>query len=232
MTIKFPAFPAPICAPDLHGHPEFLQMVLDRFPRRHIVCLGDYCDRGPDVPGVLKLLKPLVESGRVTALLGNHDDFFIRILLDGFRVRGWEESYFNATLAQYSSHAAAVEDALWMRDHLMQWHVWQHVYLSHAAPHKAWNPDKEMPEHLWGRPGEGTRSPLPDGCTFAVHGHTPTPTLRQDHQPLPVLLEQMDPDRTSALYLDTAAFHTGVYTVLDLADMQHHAFTRTQAATD
>ncbi|GGR16628.1 metallophosphoesterase [Deinococcus ruber] len=229
MTIKFPAFPAPICAPDLHGHPEFLQMVLDRFRARPILLLGDYVDRGPDVPGLLKMLKPLVESGRVTALLGNHDDFFIRILLDGLIVTGWDKSYLNATLTQYSSHAAAVEDALWMRDHLMQWHVWQHVYLSHAAPHKAWNPDKEMPEHLWGRPGD-PRSPLPDGCTFAVHGHTPTPHLREDHQPLPVLLDQ--DDGTKALYLDTGAFATGVFTVLDLADMQHHAFTRAQAATD
>jgi hypothetical protein len=56
-----------------------------------------------------------------------------------------------------------------------------------------------------------------------VHGHTITPALREDRQPLPVMLTQ--PDGTLALYLDTGAFHTGVLTVLDLADFSFHPFT-------
>ena len=46
-------------------------------------------------------------------------------------------------------------------------------------------------------------------------------SLRADQQPLPVMQNQAD--GTTALYLDTGAFYSDVLTVLDLADMQHHA---------
>lgn len=45
------------------GHPE----------GRRLVFLGDLVDRGPDSPGVLALVRPLVESGRADCLLGNHE---------------------------------------------------------------------------------------------------------------------------------------------------------------
>lgn len=219
MTVLNP--PAPVIVPDLHGRPDLLQLALDQFPGRQLVTLGDYWDRGPDVPGLMALLRTHVESGRVLALWGNHDHMGARVLLDGMVNPHWEYSYLNHSLAQYPSHAAAVEDARWMSEHLVQWHRWRHVYLSHAAPHRAWNPDRELPEHLWGRPGDEDRCPLPDGCTLAVHGHTVTMTIRPDQQPLPVMLQQ--PDGSTALYLDTGAYHTHILTVLDLANMEFHA---------
>jgi hypothetical protein len=47
---------------------------LGRHPQgRQIVFLGDLTDRGPDSPGVVALVKRLVEDGRAQCVLGNHD---------------------------------------------------------------------------------------------------------------------------------------------------------------
>lgn len=40
---------------------------------RHLVFVGDLCDRGHDSPGVVRLVRRLVESGHAQAVLGNHE---------------------------------------------------------------------------------------------------------------------------------------------------------------
>ncbi|MEM7668178.1 MAG: metallophosphoesterase [Pseudomonadota bacterium] len=47
-----------------------------------IVHLGDYVDRGPDIPGVIEDLVELVRDRRTYALLGNHDQWFVDFLSD------------------------------------------------------------------------------------------------------------------------------------------------------
>lgn len=43
-----------------------------------LVFIGDFCDRGPDSPAVLKLAQQLVESHRAVAILGNHEINLLR----------------------------------------------------------------------------------------------------------------------------------------------------------
>lgn len=69
---------------DVHGHIEpfraALQLVdLDRDPAAELVLLGDYVDRGPASREVLETVRDLQQRfpDRVTALLGNHDDWFL-----------------------------------------------------------------------------------------------------------------------------------------------------------
>jgi hypothetical protein len=50
------------------GHPQ----------GRHLVFVGDLCDRGPDSPGVIALVKRLVDAGRAVATLGNHEINLLR----------------------------------------------------------------------------------------------------------------------------------------------------------
>jgi hypothetical protein len=50
------------------GHPD----------GRHLVFVGDLCDRGPDSPGVIALVRRLVESGHALAILGNHEVNLLR----------------------------------------------------------------------------------------------------------------------------------------------------------
>jgi len=40
---------------------------------RHLVFVGDLCDRGPDSPGVIRLVADLVARGHASCLLGNHE---------------------------------------------------------------------------------------------------------------------------------------------------------------
>lgn len=66
---------------DIHGFLELLQAALelvglDRDPAAELVLLDDYVERGPASAGVLITARELCLRlpGRVTALLGNHDD--------------------------------------------------------------------------------------------------------------------------------------------------------------
>src|SRR5262245_59235854 len=47
---------------------------------RKLVFVGDLCDRGPDTPGVFRLVMDLVERGAGYCVLGNHDDKLLRWL--------------------------------------------------------------------------------------------------------------------------------------------------------
>jgi len=67
---------------DVHGELDALRSLLahlgydtaGRHPAgRTLVFAGDLCDRGPDSPGVLELVQPMVEAGRALAVLGNHE---------------------------------------------------------------------------------------------------------------------------------------------------------------
>lgn len=48
---------------------------------RTVVFVGDLVDRGPDVPGVLRLVLGMLASGDSLSVLGNHDDVLRRALL-------------------------------------------------------------------------------------------------------------------------------------------------------
>lgn len=67
---------------DIHGECDALRALLGhlgydeqgRHPRgRRLVFVGDLCDRGPDSPGVLRLVRPMLASGLADAVLGNHE---------------------------------------------------------------------------------------------------------------------------------------------------------------
>lgn len=67
---------------DIHGEIEALQALLGQLgydqqgihPRdRRLVFVGDLCDRGPDSPAVVELVKGLVDAGLAQCLLGNHE---------------------------------------------------------------------------------------------------------------------------------------------------------------
>ncbi len=48
---------------------------------RRVVFVGDLVDRGPDSPGVLKLVMDMVQAGTAFCVTGNHDDKFKRHLM-------------------------------------------------------------------------------------------------------------------------------------------------------
>jgi protein phosphatase len=83
---------------DVHGCRAELELLLDRLgyqlirdaegravdavhpQSRRAVFLGDLVDRGPDFPGVLRLVMGMVSSGQAFAVPGNHDVKLVRAL--------------------------------------------------------------------------------------------------------------------------------------------------------
>jgi protein phosphatase len=82
---------------DVHGCRAELEALLDRLgyaivrddegrpvdavhPQRRAVFLGDLVDRGPDSPGVLRLVMGMVAAGHALAVPGNHENKLVRAL--------------------------------------------------------------------------------------------------------------------------------------------------------
>ncbi len=77
-----PLLPGPLdIVGDLHGELDALSDLLTRLgyrdgqhPRgRRLVFVGDLCDRGPNSPGVVRLVQQLVARGLAQCVLGNHE---------------------------------------------------------------------------------------------------------------------------------------------------------------
>ena len=69
---------------DVHGRKEVLVRLLERMGYRPVggiwrheerkaLFIGDLVDRGPDTPGVLRLVKDMADAGSAEVLLGNHE---------------------------------------------------------------------------------------------------------------------------------------------------------------
>ena len=86
-------FPAPLqsgpldIVGDVHGELDALRALLARLgydpdgshpDRRHLVFVGDLGDRGPDSPGVIRLVAGMVQAGRAQCVLGNHELSLLR----------------------------------------------------------------------------------------------------------------------------------------------------------
>ena len=75
---------------DVHGCADELEVLLSELgyqvawsgkdvavtppPGRRVIFLGDFVDRGPRSPDVLRIAKSMVEAGTALAVVGNHDD--------------------------------------------------------------------------------------------------------------------------------------------------------------
>ncbi len=89
MSTLFAALPAgPLdIVGDVHGEIDALRALLGHLgyagdgthpDGRTLVFVGDLCDRGPDSPGVIAMVRGFVESGRAVMTLGNHEINLLR----------------------------------------------------------------------------------------------------------------------------------------------------------
>jgi hypothetical protein len=69
---------------DVHGHADELEALLIKLgyqeingaynnPRRTVLFIGDYIDRGPKIRETLQIVKAMVDSNNAIALMGNHE---------------------------------------------------------------------------------------------------------------------------------------------------------------
>ncbi|TDU87235.1 polynucleotide 3'-phosphatase /polynucleotide 5'-hydroxyl-kinase /polynucleotide 2',3'-cyclic phosphate phosphodiesterase [Kribbella voronezhensis] len=157
-------------------------------PSRRVVFVGDLVDRGPDTPGVLRLVMGMVASGNAFCVPGNHEDKLLKALR-GKKVKlshGLEESLAQLA-AEPEEFRAEVERFI---DGLISHYVLDggNLVVSHAG----------LVERMHGRTsgrvrafclygettGETDEFGLPvrypwandyRGRAMVVYGHTPTP---------------------------------------------------------
>jgi protein phosphatase len=67
-------------AAKLEGEGEGRHAVLAGPPARRAIFVGDFVDRGPNAPDVLRIVMAMVTSGQAMAVPGNHDVKFVRWL--------------------------------------------------------------------------------------------------------------------------------------------------------
>ncbi len=94
-----------VAVADLHGHLGHLERLLvsldERYADYTLVLLGDYCDNGPDIAGLLERLVALQaeRGGRFVPIMGNHDLACLRALDDEGWYGRWATRYWNGTRA-------------------------------------------------------------------------------------------------------------------------------------
>ena len=96
-----------VAVADLHGHPAALDALIawcdaHLGPEYRLATLGDYCDNGPDVPGLLdRLVRLSDERGdRFVPILGNHDLACLRAMADEGWYEQWSRLYWNAEIGR------------------------------------------------------------------------------------------------------------------------------------
>ncbi len=208
---------------DIHGRLDLLQ---DLLPRLDDSCpwvfVGDYVDRGAYSAQVLHQLRHLSETsgGRVTCLLGNHEEMLLRFVDDPKRVsRLWLQNGGVQTLASFGITGVAEailgepaveiaeelqrvmgEDLLsWLRDRPLTW-TSGNITVVHAALDPR-HPISAQPRDicLWGHPML-TREPREDG-QWVLHGHTIVDPARAEN---------------GVISIDTGAFVTNRLTAAEV----------------
>ncbi|MFQ3652305.1 MAG: AAA family ATPase [Gemmataceae bacterium] len=93
-------------APDADG---VLRPQAEPPPGRKAVFVGDLVDRGPDTPGVLRLIAQMAARGHALSVLGNHDNKLLR------KLRGYQVQPTHGlalTLEQLAREPAELADSL------------------------------------------------------------------------------------------------------------------------
>lgn len=115
---------------DIHGHSEKLKALLlkmgytthgkaYRHPHRKAFFVGDFIDRGPDSPEVIKIVRNMVDNGDALAVAGNHE--YNAICFNTLTKNGYLRKH---SLKNINQHAATMKQFLPMQyeyDDMIQW---------------------------------------------------------------------------------------------------------------
>ncbi|HZT58662.1 MAG TPA: metallophosphoesterase [Pyrinomonadaceae bacterium] len=185
---------------DVHGRRSQLRHLLSLLPRDAgrdtLVLLGDFIDRGDDIPGTVADVLSLVgdaAAGRVVALRGNHEQMFLDFLDEGAPLWLHPAVGSSETFSQYTGDALTNELRSWweeaqrrVSDSLPAEHVEffrslplfyedEHAFYVHAGLDGEKHPGETDARHLlWSRNPDFYKHYYGKPCVF---GHTPTPLL-------------------------------------------------------
>lgn len=179
---------------DIHGRFDLFEQLWDQLDTtHHIVCVGDYIDRGEASADVLRRLMTLTQGNTVTCLLGNHEEMLLGFLdapqtqggiwlrngglqtLAGFGVTGLSETTtgVDLTKARNDLQNAMGKDMIDWLQNLPLTYQSGNIVVVHAGADPRLPMDKQTKQHLiWGH-SEFFKSPRTDNLWIA-HGHTVT----------------------------------------------------------
>ena len=137
---------------DIHGCARSFDALLAAVSPRTddlVVTLGDYVNRGPDSSGVMDRLLRLHRTGRLVALLGNHEQMMLEAREGPEKLARFLEVGGDRTLASYSvlgdeGRLADVPDAHWefLERACRDWYETDTHFFVHANAY----PDFALPE--------------------------------------------------------------------------------------
>lgn len=163
---------------DIHGCYDTMIALIDKVKTEYpddnlkFVFLGDYIDRGPKSS---KVIEYLIEHPEHIALLGNHEDMVLDVLMNPQYEENWyTRNGGKQTLNSYSEYGRKIPEAHieWMKKlNVMA------IYKKWVFVHAGIDPtiadlDAQIKSHcMWSRQWNGAHSYA--GGWKVVHGHTP-----------------------------------------------------------
>lgn len=210
-----------VVIPDLHGCPYFLDWVLEKFPQRSFIFLGDLINRGPDSRRVLSLALELVAEQRAQLLWGNHEDRTWRLLAGQSpeaQHRHLLDYNFDLVSSYHGDTAALVRDLRRFALCAQQYVVEGEMLCAHAARPRFEGSSLHIVDkgHLLDRPQRGLLDlPLDffPQLKYSVHGHTVQEKVLIDMQ-------------QDAIYLDLGGYRTGRFAVWDSESYEYYLYRR------
>ena len=180
---------------------------------RKPVFLGDLVDRGPDSPGVVRLVMDAVSQGRAYCVLGNHDEKFRRWLGGREVTTG---GGLNFTIEQMESESEAFHDTARAFIGTLPLHLVLdegRLVVAHAGLHAKWHGRPESPgarafalfgettgqKDEWGFPERLDWARDYSGEALVVHGHVADREVRE---------------RNNVICLDTGCAYGGRLTAM------------------
>lgn len=231
--------PRIIAIGDIHGcltHLEKLIDILRPSPSDYIIFLGDYIDRGPDIPGTIAYLRAFEDEFPLTTFLrGNHEAMLLDVL--STHPGRYGDAYLKesnggyVTLQQYGASPAEVEAfrkgnlSLYDAQKLFASYIpeddmcflWltklYHMHRDYLFVHAGINPEKSLAEQsdddfMWIRKPFLTQ---PHSLNYTIiYGHTPT---RECNYTPRVELEKR------RIGIDTGAIYGGALCAVTLPEM-------------
>lgn len=136
---------------DIHGYLDKLKMLLYKLgynnskgyfshSERQAVFVGDYIDRGPDNPGVVNLVRNMVDKGSAIALMGNHE--YNAILFNMLGSNGYLRPHSIKNIKQHQTTLLQYQGKQGEYDDMINWFKTLPLFLetpSSRACHACWD---------------------------------------------------------------------------------------------
>jgi serine/threonine protein phosphatase 1 len=200
--------PRTLAIGDIHGclgQFDALLRALELTASDRVVLLGDYIDRGTESAGVLRRIRALAASHRLSAIKGNHEQMMLEARDSHEKRSDWLLNGGDKTLQSYAGSRATLrdvpeEDWRFLTGNLVDYlETDTHIFV-HAGAY-ADMPMGEQPDYMLRWERFDSIAPHRSG-KIIVCGHTPQPSGRPAN-------------RGYAICLDTFTFGGGPLSCLD-----------------